>query len=141
MRKLCRNRRGLSTVLSTVLMIMVVMVGMSILFGYLVVYAQNYQVGAGSSVLESITIEDVHFTSPSGVDITIYNTGKVDLTVKSVYINDVASSTSLDVVVKEGEHGQLSLSAPFGMTFEDGRAYIFKIVTARGTGFEGAYIW
>jgi hypothetical protein len=124
-------------------MIMVVMIGMSILFGYLVVYAQNYQVGAGSAVLESITIEDVHFTGPSSVNITIYNTGKVDLTVKSVFINNAASSTTLDTVVKQGQHQQLSLSAPSGMTFTfgEGRVYTLKIATARGTTFEGTYIW
>ena len=59
MRKLYRNKKGLSTVISTILMIMVVMVGMSLLFAYVAVYAQNYKAGIGSSVMESLTIEDI----------------------------------------------------------------------------------
>ena len=59
MRKLYRNKKGLSTVISTILMIVVVMVGMTILFTYVAVYAQNYQTGVGSSILESMTVEDV----------------------------------------------------------------------------------
>ena len=43
-------------------MIVVVMVGMTILFAYVAVYAQNYQTGVGSSILESMTIEDVWIT-------------------------------------------------------------------------------
>ena len=67
-------------------MIMVVMVGMSVLFGVLIVYSDNFHLGSGSSVLESITVEDVHFTT-SGVRLSIYNTGRVNLTVTNVYIN------------------------------------------------------
>ncbi len=44
-------------------MIMVVMAGMSILFGALIVYSDNFHSGIGSSVLESITVEDVYFSS------------------------------------------------------------------------------
>ena len=46
-------------------MIVVVMVGMTILFAYVAVYAQNYQAGVGSSILESMTIEDVWITRSS----------------------------------------------------------------------------
>ena len=45
------NKKAVSPVIATILMIMVVMVGMSIAFSYVVVYSDNYKSGAGSSVL------------------------------------------------------------------------------------------
>jgi FlaG/FlaF family flagellin (archaellin) len=138
-RKLCRNRRGVSTVIGTILMILVVMAGMSILFGALIVYSDNFHSGSGSSVLESITVEDVYFTNVN-VQISIYNTGKVDLTIANVYIDSKMAGPIPNLLIKQGEHGTITLMTPSG-TFASDTEYHFKIVTSRGTGFEGTYIW
>ena len=138
-RKLCRNRKGVSTVIGTILMILVVMAGMSILFGALIVYSDNFHSGSGSSVLESITVEDVYFTNLN-VQISIYNTGKVDLTIANVYIDSKMAGPIPNLLIKQGEHGTINLMAPSG-TFASDTEYHFKIVTSRGTGFEGTYIW
>ena len=58
LRRLLRNKRALSPVISTVLMILVVMIGMSVVFSSVVFYADSYRAGAGSAVLESLTVED-----------------------------------------------------------------------------------
>jgi hypothetical protein len=140
-RKLCRNRKGVSTVIATILMIMVVMVGMSILFGALVVYSENFHSGRGSAVLESITVEDVHFINSARVQLSIFNTGKTELKITNVYINSqMATLTPTSLTIKVGEHKELSVF-PSGMTFISNTGYSFKIVTERGTGFEGTYIW
>ena len=69
-------------------MILVVMAGMSILFGALIVYSDNFHSGLGSSVLESITVEDVYFKDTrTRLRLTLYNTGKVNLTASNVYID------------------------------------------------------
>ena len=101
MRKLYRNKKGLSTVITTILMIVVVMVGMTILFAYVTVYANNYQTGTGSSILESMTIEDVWIQNSNAVQLSVYNTGtatnlgtNVDLTIASIYVNGVALTTT-----------------------------------------------
>jgi cytochrome c oxidase assembly protein Cox11 len=73
MRKLCKNKRGLSTVVSTILMIMVVMVGMSLLFGYVVFYTDSYKSGIGGSVMESLTVEDVWVQTDRTVQVSVYN--------------------------------------------------------------------
>lgn len=128
-------------------MIMVVMVGMSILFGALIVYSDNFHKGSGSSVLESITMEDLQFkTSTNSVVLSLFNTGKTDLTVTNIYINGemaILQLTPPDATVSIGmekHYDSLSVAAPPGMTFTSGVAYSFKIVTSRGTGFEGTYI-
>jgi hypothetical protein len=90
MRKPYKNRKALSTVISSILMIMVVMVGMTIAFASVVVYADTYQKGAGSAVLESLTIEDIWLKN-SGTDnmeLWIYNVGSLPVTVEAIYVVD-----------------------------------------------------
>ena len=120
-------------------MIMVVMVGMSILFGALIVYSDNFHSGIGSSVLESITVEDVYFRS-SAVELTIFNTGKVELKVTNVYIDGQMATIPAPLTIAQGAHELLRVT-PSESPFSIGSDYNFKIVTARGTGFEGTYIW
>ncbi len=142
-RKIIRNTKGVSTVISTILMIMVVMVGMSLLFGALIVYSDSFQKGSGSAVLESITVEDVYFKSSSTnyVELTLFNTGKVDLKVTNVYIDgQMATLDPTSLSIAQGEHEVLKVT-PAGQSFSPGSDYSFKIVTQRGTGFEGTYIW
>lgn len=124
-------------------MIMVVMVGMSLLFGALIVYSDSFQKGSGSAVLESITVEDVYFKSSGTnyVELTLFNTGKVDLTVTNVYIDgQMATLDPTSLSIAQGEHEVLKVT-PTGQSFSPGSDYSFKIVTQRGTGFEGTYIW
>jgi flagellin-like protein len=133
MRKLLGNRRGVSPVISTVLMILVVMVGMSVLFAFFVNYTRDFQTGSGSAVLESLVIEDI---SPGGegAQVWVYNVGKVSLNITSVYVNDQKTSfepSSLGIA--PGQDGMITIPA--------GNGDVIKIVTARGSAFEGRCSW
>jgi FlaG/FlaF family flagellin (archaellin) len=148
MRKLFRSRRAVSPVVSAVLMMLIVMIGMSLLFAFFVNYTRGFQTGSGSAVLESMVIEDVKFTD-SDTTIWVYNIGKVELKIASVYVNNtvVSSSPTLlqvtykgqDIVpvpsnIRDGAHGEITIRP-----FQSGQSYIFKIVTERGTSVEGEY--
>jgi flagellin-like protein len=139
MKRLIRSRKGLSPVLSTVLMILVAITGMSLLFAFFVNYARDFQLGSGSAVRESVVIEDVCFNSTSHVEVWVYNVGKVDFKITTVYINDKQASiaSGSDVAVSVGKHGKLMVSSDFAL----GGIYDFKIVTERGSAFEGRYAW
>ena len=153
MRKLYRNKKGLSTVISTILMIVVVMVGMTLLFAYVAVYADNYKAGIGSSILESLTIEDVWITGPQTVQLSVYNTGtttnlgtNVDLTVAAIYVNGTALTTSsssnninFNELIGAGDHVPIDGYCSEG--FQSGNTYDFKIVTMRGSNFEAQYTY
>jgi flagellin-like protein len=136
MRKLLGNKRAVSPVVSTVLMILVVMVGMSMLFAFFVNYTRDFQTGSGSAVLESLVIEDVS-SSPGGgqVWVWVYNVGKVSFTVTSVYVNDQFDGNP-NLEIAPGQHGMITISASSG-----GMSVLIKIVTARGSAFEGRYSW
>jgi flagellin-like protein len=133
MRKLFRSRRAVSPVVSTVLMILVVIIGMSLLFAFFVNYTRDFQTGSGSAVLESMTIEDVWFKG-STAEVWIYNVGKVNFTITSVYVND--QNTGFDpssLEIAPGQHGNITIASAYS-----GNCTI-KIVTARGSAFEGRY--
>jgi galactitol-specific phosphotransferase system IIB component len=148
MRKLYRNKKGLSTVISTILMIMVVMVGMSVAFAYVAVYAQSYKAGIGSSVLESMTIEDVWIQDSHTVQLSVYNTGtqanlgtNVDLTVATIYVNGSAlnplsHSNTINFNQLIGAGNQITIPCQWSGSFQIGNTYDFKIVTLRGSNFE-----
>ena len=139
-------------------MIVVVMVGMTILFAYVAVYAQNYQTGVGSSILESMTIEDVWIQNSNTVQLTVFNTGtatnlgtNIDVTVVAIYVDGTALTTSstsnninFNVLVGAGDHvtidGYLpAVVGPLSGGFISGVTYDFKIVTLRGSNFEAKY--
>jgi FlaG/FlaF family flagellin (archaellin) len=145
MRKPLNTNKGLSTVVATVLMILVVMIGMTILFAFVNVYASNFQAGSGSAVLESMTIEDVWIKNPvqetTPMQLWIYNVGKIDFRINSIYVNGApvtmydSNGVKIDpnVLVKVNMHMQIDISPP------KANAYSIKIVTARGSAFEGTY--
>lgn len=138
MRKLLKNKKGVTPVVSAVIMMLVVMIGMSALFAFFVNYSRDFQIGSGSGVLEAVTVEDLWFKGENTVEIWLYNFGKVDLKISSVYVNDVSIDFEPnDLSIAVGEHGQLTVSFPY----VQGTSYHFKIVTARGTSFEGTYTW
>ena len=136
MRKLfkTRNNRALSTVISTILMIMVVMIGMTLLFAYVTVYAENYKEGIGGAVMESLTIEDVSVKG-STVTIWVYNAGKVDSTIHTVYndqgvaLTDATGKINIDVDAQMASHVKITLNYDSNLDW-------VKIVTMRGSEFE-----
>lgn len=148
-RQLYRQRKAVSPVIATVLMIMVTMVGMTILFAFVASYSDNYKAGIGSSVIESLIIEDI-WLSPSLtplsnhnsiVNITIYNAGKIDSTITSAFANGLKLTIDGDMNLNEdvdvGQHRTLSLE--WNNNWRSGNEYTFKISTLRGSNFEVTY--
>lgn len=150
MKKLFRNRKAVSPVIATVLMISVTMAGMAILFGFVISYSNNYKAGIGSSVMESLTIEDI-WLSPdnkpffdSNVQISVYNAGKVDSTITSIYVNGLKLTESeqndnfnLKILVPVGSHTQQPITLYWpGHQWQPGITYTFRISTLAGSNFE-----
>lgn len=144
-----KNRKAVSTVIATVLMILIVVLGMSILFSYFVSYTGNYQKGQGSAVSEMVQVEDVWFKT-NRIDICFYNYGQIPITVSSLYVNNVPSTISLNSIsyangtlksfqsispslleIPVGAHGNITVT-----NFPTSSTYDFKIVTVRGSSFE-----
>jgi flagellin-like protein len=148
MRRLYTNKKGVSPVIATVLMIMVTMVGMTILFAFVDTYADSYKAGIGSAVLESLTIEDVWLCpnkssySDNYVDVTVFNCGKLDVTISTAYANglklvDGDGNMNLNQEITAGEH--LTLHLKWSSNWNSNREYTFKVSTLRGSNYELKY--
>ena len=147
-----RNRKAVSPVIATVLMMLVTMAGMAVLFGFVISYSDSYKAGVGSSVKESLTIEDVwlsprsnSYTSDSlhSVQLSIYNAGKVDSTITSAYVNGAALLTQngnlnlKDQVITIGQH--LTITLYWNQAWVHGQQYTFRVSTLSGSNFDMTY--
>jgi flagellin-like protein len=153
MKRLFRNKKAVSPVIATVLMIMVTMAGMTILFGFVISYSDSYKAGIGSSVMESLTVDDIWLSpgSPtynSEVQISVYNAGKVDSTITSMYVNGLKLTDSnqingnfnLKISVPIGSHpSEPVILYWYGYQWHSGQTYIFKIATKSGSTFDISY--
>jgi flagellin-like protein len=149
MKRLFKNKKAVSPVIATVLMILVTMVGMTLLFAFVSSYSENYKAGIGSSVMESLTVEDIWLSPQSSiynfeVNITVYNVGKIDSTITSVYANGLKltnatnDSFNFNLPVKVGQHLTIPLHWPSG-PWQNGQTYTFRVTTLRGSNFDISY--
>jgi flagellin-like protein len=147
MRRLIKNTKAVSPVIATVLMIMITMAGMAILFGFVISYSDAYKAGVGSSVMESLTIEDI-WISPSSVpdplhtvQLSVYNVGKVDSTITSAYVNGLALTKDGNLNLKEsiivGQH--LTVTLNWNQPFAHNQKYTIRISTQSGSNFDVTY--
>ena len=143
MRQMLRDRRAFSPVFSTVLMILMVTIGMSLVFAYFVGFSRDFQLGPGSAVAELIEVEDVWFHD-NKITINLYSYGKVDsVNVNTLYINDVRVQDFTNVqLIKSSsplsQHGEVTVADPFPDA--SGLPYRFRLVTKRGSVFETEYL-
>jgi flagellin-like protein len=130
LRKLLRNRRGITPVLSSLLLTAIAVAGMSIAVTATYVITDGLHDNMG----ERFIVEDVWFT-PSQVSLYIRNVGKVAIKVDAVYVNSVSQSfTPLELEVNQ--HGWLNIT----YSWSADTAYEIKVVTRRGTQVADYYM-
>ena len=143
----------MSEVASNILMLALIVVLMTALFGYTVDFARNYQMKQGSARLESLVIEDVWFRYKLGdydnpdfrnITVTLYNNGELNVVIDSVYVNDTLCSdveftpSNRTIVVKN--HGTLVIKDSHAIDWKTGCPVKIKIVTERFYSIEGEYV-
>jgi len=130
-RKLSRNRRGITPVLSSLLMTVIAVAGMSIAVTATYVITDELHDNMG----ERLIVEDVWFTSAGQVSLYLRNVGKVSIKVAAVYLNRTDQSfTSLEL--EQDKHGWLTVT--YGWSADS--AYEIKVVTRRGTNVVDYYM-
>ena len=130
----------MSEVASNILMLALIVVLMTALFGYTVDFARNYQMKQGSARLESLVIEDVWFRdSPKRIRVTLYNNGELNVVIDSVYVNDTLCTNvdppNLNITV--GGHGTLVI---YDVDWGSGCTHKIKVITERFYSIEGEYV-
>ena len=123
LRNILRNRRGITPVLSSLLLMVIAVAAMSIAITATYVITDNLHDTMG----ERFIVEDVWFTTDK-ILIYLRNVGKVSIKIAAVYINRTSQSfTPLEL--EEDKHGWLN--ATYSWSFNS--VYHINVVTNRGT--------
>lgn len=129
MRQFGRNKRGVTPVLSNVLLTVVAVAAMSLAASATYVITDNMHQIMG----ERLLAEDVWFT-PGRLLIYVRNTGKVPLSISSIYVN-FTSQPFPPVELQVGEHRWLNVT----FVWDADALYHLTVVTSRGTKMEEYY--
>jgi len=123
LRNILRNKRGITPVLSSLLLMVIAVAAMSIAITATYVITDNLHDTMG----ERFIVEDVWFTTGK-ISIYLRNVGKVSIKIAAVYINRTSQSfTPLEL--EEDKHGWLN--ATYSWSFNS--VYHINVVTNRGT--------
>lgn len=142
MRKFRKNKRAVSPVLSTVMLVLIVVIGMSAIFAFFVDYVSTYQKGEGSAVLELLEIEDVQFIDNVTVYVWLYNYGEIDLEIDAVYVNGLNMTLTYfhtDWSLEPYDHKMFTVTLIEGWDPSRVGLYNFRFVTTRGSSVERGY--
>jgi len=122
-KKILWNRRGISPVLSSLLLTVIAVAGMSIAITATYVITGNLRETMG----ERFIVEDVWFKTGE-IAIYLRNTGRTPIKIAAVYVNYISESfTPLELGLED--HGWLNVTYVWG----SGSTYHINIVTSRGT--------
>jgi flagellin-like protein len=140
LRKNRGNRRAVSPVLSTVILVLIVVIGMSAIFTFFVDYVTDYQRGTGSADKELLEIEDVYFADANVVEVWLYNYGGIDLEVDAAYVNGRSVDLTYfyaDWTLAPNQHKRFNVT--LNVDWAPNLSYAFKFITVRGSTVERAY--
>jgi flagellin-like protein len=123
LRNILRNRRGITPVLSSLLLMVIAVAAMSIAITATYVITDNFHDTMG----ERFIVEDVWFTTGK-ISIYLRNVGKVSIKVATVYVDHTPQSfTPLEL--EEDKHGWLNVT----YSCSSNAVYHINVVTSRGT--------
>lgn len=129
-KNILRNKKGITPVLSSLLLTVIAVAGMSIAVSATYVITEGLHDNMG----ERLIVEDVWFTSGQ-VSLYVRNVGKIAFKVDAVYVNSLRQSfTQLEL--EENKHGWLNVT----YNWSPDSAYEIKIVTKRGTKLVDYYL-
>ena len=132
-KKLIRDKRAITPVLSHLLLTVVAVAVMSIATTATFVITTNLR----ENMSERVVVEDVWFNSSIGtVEVYLRNVGKTTIQVSAVYVNKVGQAFSAPLRLQLNRHGILSIV----FSWNSGSVYYIDIVTSRGTHVASYYL-
>jgi hypothetical protein len=126
LRKLIRNKRAITPVLSNLLLTVVAVAAMTLATTATYVITSNLRDTMG----ERLLIEDVWFdNSTQSINVYVRNVGAVVVQVSNVYVNHVSQFFAKPFRLEIGQHRWLNVS----LVWVSGGSYYIDVVTTRGT--------
>jgi Flp pilus assembly pilin Flp len=131
-KRLLRDKRAITPVLSSLLLTVVAVAAMAIATSATYMITANLK----DNMSERVVVEDVWFmNSPRTVNITMYNVGKVAISISNVYINHVSQKLTPSFHLGLNEYNWFIIS----YNWTSGDPYYIDIVTNRGTHIASDY--
>lgn len=126
LRRFLLDKRAVTPVLSSLLLTVVAVAGMSIATSATYVITTNLR----ETMSERVLAEDVWFNPATHtIDVYLTNVGKVNIHVAQVYVNHVAQPYAGPFNLEIGRRGWLSIVSDWN----SGSLYYIDVVTSRGT--------
>jgi len=130
-RRLLRDKRAITPVLSSLLLTVVAVAAMAIATSATYMITTNLK----ENMSERVVVEDVWFKDATHIAVYVYNIGKVAIRVSSVYINHTSIALDVPFRLELNKHGWLNI--PY--VWSSGELYYIDIVTSRGTHIASYY--
>ena len=131
-RRLLRDKRAITPVLSSLLLTVVAVAAMAIATSATYVITTNLR----ENMSERVIVEDVWFNSATRtVDVYLHNVGKVAIRVSGVYINHTSIKLDTPFRLELNRHNWLNIA----YSWNSGDVYYIDIVTNRGTHVASYY--
>lgn len=127
------DRKGISVLVSNVLMLLIVVVAASIVFAFVNLYVNNYQKESGAALMERLLIEDVWFKNGKNIEIAVYNYGKIDSEIIMIFINGKSLTIQTNIRVAEQEILKINFD------WSQDETYRITLLTGRGYSIESNY--
>jgi hypothetical protein len=125
------DKRGITPVLSNLLLTVVAVAAMAIATTATYVITTNLR----ETMSERIVVEDLWFNTTGGISVYLYNVGKVAIHVSAVYVNHTAQAFTKPFNLEINEHRWLNIS----WSWVSGDLCYVDIITSRGTHVGGYY--
>jgi len=130
-KKILLNKRGISSVLGNLLLMVIAVAAMSIATTATYFITENLR----ENMSERFIIEDVWFKAGE-IAVYLRNVGKISIKVSAVYVNRTSRLfTPLEFKLEVGEHEWLNVTYDWDL----GSTYHINIVTSRGTKLADYY--
>ncbi len=129
LRRLLHDKRGVTPVLSNLLLTVVAVAAMTIATTATYVITNNLR----DTMSERAVIEDIWFNNQTGtIDVYVRNIGKTAIQVTALYVNHTSQNFTEPFTLEIGQHTWLNIYE----TWTSGDLYHIDIVTTRGTHLE-----
>ena len=131
-KRLLRDKRAITPVLSSLLLTVVAVAAMAIATSATYMITANLK----DNMSERVVVEDVWFNNSTGtVDVYVHNVGKVAVRVSNVYINHERVELDAPFRLELDDHRSLNIA----YSWSSGELYYIDVVTNRGNHVAGYY--
>lgn len=122
-----RKERGISTFIAALLLMVLAVSAGVVIYAYTMGYLGGF---GGTQTLGSMSLDTATVSATGGVTAYLRNTGKVVLTVDTVYVDGTPLTLTPPSPISEGEIGTLTFNIP---SYTAGRTYTIKVICKDNT--------